>query len=143
MRALSWIFLLLGISLVGAGVIYGLHSGDYDGLTLLVTTAGGALLVGSSMIRSMRGTLVAATGEVTVGVSEREPHVGPTIWPLVLSVAMAGLVVGALISPWALIGGGVVLVAAGVGWLHDVHHQWLHHYLPPADPDATVATQEH
>jgi len=134
MRLLSRIFLWLGVFLVAAGISYGLHSGDYDGLTLLVTTAGCALLVGSTMVRSLRGTSVAgAADDHNLSVAHSEPHVGPTIWPLVLSVSMIGLVVGAITSPWVLLVGGVVLVVAGVGWVLDVHHQWLHHYRPSMD----------
>lgn len=143
MRLLSWVFLHLGVFLVAAGVAYGLHSGDYDGLILLLITAGCALLVGAYMIKSLRdSSLVAAAYDETGAVPHGEPHVGPTIWPLVLSLSFVGLVLGALTSPWVLVAGGVVLVVSGTGWLLDVHRQWLHHYRPPADPDAAVARQE-
>lgn len=142
MKLLSRIFLWLGVFLVAAGISYGLHSGDYDGVTLMVTTAGCALLVGSTMVRSLRSTsVVAAADDHELPVAHAEPHVGPTIWPLVLSISMIGLVVGALTSPWVLLAGGVVLVVAGVGWLLDVHHQWLHHYRPSMD--TAVAALSH
>jgi len=134
MRLLSQVFLWLGVFLVVAGISYGMHSGDYDGLTLMVATAGCALLVGSAMVRSLRGTTMeAAADDRELSVSHAEPHVGPTIWPLVLSISMIGLVVGAITSPWALLAGGIVLVVALIGWLLDVHHQWLHHYRPTMD----------
>jgi simple sugar transport system permease protein len=46
------------------------------------------------------------------GVTETEPHVEPTIWPLVFAVSMIGLVVGALGATWALVEGGILLVVA-------------------------------
>ena len=139
MRALSRIFLLLGAFLVVTGVGYAIHSGEYEGVTLMVTTAGCALLVGSSMFRSLRGTNVtAAADDHDLPVGQAEPHVGPTIWPLVLSISTVGLVVGAVTSPWALVVGGGVLTLAAVGWLLDVHHQWLHHYRPAAHTAAAA-----
>jgi cytochrome c oxidase subunit IV len=139
MRLLSRIFLLLGVFLVAATIAYGWHSGDYDGLTLMVTTAGCALLVGSYLVRSLNATVPEhGADDHGLAVPHGEPHVGPTIWPLVLSLSMIGLVVGAVTSPWVLLVGGVVLVASGTGWLLDVHHQWLHHYRPSADTSAAA-----
>jgi hypothetical protein len=127
MKLLGRIFLVLGVFLVVSGIVYGIHSHDYQGLTLMLTTAGGALLFGGFLAQALQhGQATPATG--SVHVEEGEPHVGPTIWPLVFALSMVPLVVGALGSRWVLVVGGVVFVVAGVGWLLDVQRQWQHHY---------------
>lgn len=127
MRLLGRIFLGLGVFLVVAGVAYGLHSREYQGLTLILTTAGGALLFGGYLAQALqRATAPQPVGHVPA--EEGEPHVGPTIWPLVFALSMVPLVVGALGSRWVLVVGGVVFVVAGVGWLLDVQRQWQVHY---------------
>lgn len=121
------IFLALGVFLVVAGIAYGIHSKDYQGLTLILTTAGGAFVFGGYLAQALqRATAI----ESTAGSSthDGEPHVGPTIWPLVFALSMVPLVVGALGSRWVLVVGGVVFVVAGIGWLLDVQRQWRAHY---------------
>lgn len=61
-------------------------------------------------------------------MDEGEPHVGPTIWPLVFALSMVPMVVGAVGSRWVLVVGAIVFVGAGAGWLLDVQRQWQHHY---------------
>src|SRR5262249_25756737 len=56
-----------------------------------------------------------------------EPHVGPTIWPLVYALSAIALVIGAVGNRWALVPGGVLFLAASIGWVRDVHRQWHHH----------------
>jgi cytochrome c oxidase subunit 1 len=41
---------------------------------------------------------------------------GATIWPLLAALATGGLFIGSIFTPWAVIAGGVPLVAALVGW---------------------------
>jgi hypothetical protein len=126
-KLLGRIFLVLGAFLVVSGVVYGIHSSDYQGLTLMLTTAGGALVFGGYLAQALqRATSRSVDGQLPV--EEGEPHVGPTIWPLVFALAMVPLVIGALGSPWVLAIGGVVFVTAGVGWLVDVQRQWQAHY---------------
>jgi hypothetical protein len=59
--------------------------------------------------------------------ADAEPHVGPTIWPLVFAVSVIGLVLGAVAVRWALLPGAILFVLASVGWVLDVHRQWHHH----------------
>jgi hypothetical protein len=108
----------------------------------MLTTAGGALLFGGYLAQAMQR---AAAVQVSEGASahQGEPHVGPTIWPLVFALSMVPLVVGALGSRWLLVVGGAVFVVAGVGWLLDVQRQWQTHYggqgaHPVQGPDASV-----
>jgi hypothetical protein len=119
------LFMLFGVFLILLGGGYGLASADYEGLALALTVAGGALLVGAyaaAAVRRARTGLAAGAPEPAGG----EPHVAPTIWPLVFAVAMVGLVVGAVGSPWALLAGGALGVVAGVGWALDVIRQGRH-----------------
>jgi hypothetical protein len=128
MSLFSRITLSLGAFLIVAGIIYGLIAREYEGLTLMFTVAGGALLVGTYIGRAVqraRGWLAAQPAGAT-GVAGTEPHVAPTIWPLIFALSMIGLVIGAVESRWALAGGGVLLVVALVGWSLDVRRQWRH-----------------
>jgi hypothetical protein len=170
----SKLFVALGAFLLGAGVVYGVLARDYEGLTLSLTAAGGALLfggygrsalrrartalssatesaappatdsmappatdsatsatTGSTALRAAAATAAPATDSATPPAAEMaadaEPHVGPTIWPLVFAVSAMGLVVGAVAVRWALIPGAILFVLASVGWVLDVHRQWHHH----------------
>ncbi|HEY5989762.1 MAG TPA: cytochrome c oxidase subunit 4 [Streptosporangiaceae bacterium] len=135
MTLFSRIAMSLGTFLILTGVVYGLVAGEYEGLTEMLTVAGGALLVGVYLTRAVqraRATLAAQAaageaGDAGPGAGDTEPHVAPTIWPLVFAVSMIGLVLGAVGFPWALAIGGVLLAAALVGWSLDVRRQWHHH----------------
>jgi hypothetical protein len=123
------LFMGLGAFLITAAVIYGIHAGDYEGLTLSVVVAGGALFFGGFLASAVHraraevGTQAAAPRPA----GEEEPHVGPTIWPLVFAIASIGLVIGAISSRWWLVPGGLLFLAASIGWVLDVHRQWHHH----------------
>lgn len=132
MRLLANIFRGLGIFLIIDGVLYGLHSRDIDGGVLILTVAGGALVIGSYLIRGVHRASVVREAAPGEGATETEPHVEPTIWPLVFAVSMIGLVVGALGATWALVEGGILLVVALVGWALDVRRQWQHHHAASA-----------
>ena len=145
------LFVALGAFLIGAGVIYGVMARDYEGLTLSLMVAGGALLFGgygSSALRRARTALGSATESTTAPsaddpttpparetptppasepAADAEPHVGPTIWPLVFAVSAIGLILGAVAVRWALLPGAILFVLASVGWVLDVHRQWHHH----------------
>jgi hypothetical protein len=140
MRLMGWIFVWLGVFLIVTGVVYGLHSGEYEGLTLLLTTAGGALLIGGYLVQGVQRASAAAADQRSWPAGE-EPHVGPTIWPLVFALSMIGLVVGAVGSRWALVAGAVLCVVAAAGWALDVHRQWQHHYHSPASESGQSANQ--
>jgi len=135
MKLLGRIFLAFGAFMVVAGVIYGIHSREYQGLTLILTTAGGAFLFGGYLTQALQRA-TAIQGAAAASTPEGEPHVGPTIWPLVFALSMVPLVVGALGSRWVLAVGGVVFMVAGVGWLLDVQRQWQAHYGGEHGPPA-------
>ena len=182
MSLFSKLFIALGAFLIGAGVVYGVLARDYEGLTLSLMVAGGALLFGgyaNSALRRARTALGAATESTTPPAddsatpaaddpatpaadetttppaddsatpaardmptepatetrtppatetaADAEPHIGPTIWPLVFAVSAVGLVLGTVAFRWALLPGAILFVLASVGWVLDVHRQWHHH----------------
>jgi hypothetical protein len=135
MTLFARIGMILGGFLIVGGLIYGAITGlmgpqkEWEGFALILTVAGGALLIGSYVTRAVqraRERLAAeAAGRARAG--DTEPHVAPTIWPLIFALSMIGLVIGAVESRWALVGGGVLLVAALAGWSLDIRRQWRHH----------------
>jgi Cytochrome c oxidase subunit IV len=130
MTLLSRIIMGLGAFLIVIGIVYGLVAGEYEGTTEMLTVAGGALVVGVYLTRAVqraRAAVAAQAAGAGPGAGDTEPHVAPTIWPLVFALSMIGVVIGAVGYPWALAGGGVLLVTALVGWSLDVRRQWRHH----------------
>jgi len=123
------ITLLLGGFLLAAGLVYGTTNYERRGLVLLLVAAGGFTYVGLYARRAVRAAdrdradreapepapspPAPAEGHVT-------EEVRPTIWPLVFSLAGAGIVAGVLASHWILFVGGLLGVAAAVGWFLEV-----------------------
>ncbi len=137
MRLFSRLFLALSAFLLVSLIIYFWHAREYEGVVLSITVALGALLIGgwgSSVVR--RSAQEAAQPAAEPDVPPRpaqmdevdEPHVGPTIWPLVFAISAVGIVVGLVGNRWVLVAGGALFVAAAIGWVVDVHHQWHHHF---------------
>lgn len=125
---------LLGSFLIVAGLIYGAVTGlmgpqkEWEGFTLILTVAGGALVIGSYFTRAVQRARERLAAETAgAAAADDEPHVAPTIWPLIFALSMIGLVIGAVESRWALVGGGVLLIAALAGWSLDIRRQWRHH----------------
>jgi Cytochrome c oxidase subunit IV len=113
----------LAVFLVAAGVIYGSTSHEYVGTSLFLVAAAGFAFIGLFVRRSVR---VAAREDMSAEHAEEEPHVAPTIWPFVLSLAGVALVLGAFVSKWLLAVGAILFVIAGIGWFADVGRQWGH-----------------
>jgi hypothetical protein len=132
----------VGAFLVLTGVVYWVQAYEWEGAVLMVLVAGGAFFVGAYLVTVVRRARVDLAGhpEAATEPGAAEPHVGPTIWPLVFALAAAGLVIGAVGARWAYVAGGVLVVAAGVGWILDVRRQWRHHAgSPPHEVAADAA----
>ena len=129
MTVFSRIFTGLGAFLIVMGIVYALVTKEYEGGTEMLTVAGGGLLIGVYLTRAVqraRATVAAqAAGAGPAG--DDEPHVPPTIWPLVFAVSTIGIVLGSVGPRWVLAAGAVVLVVSLVGWSLDVRRQWRHH----------------
>jgi hypothetical protein len=147
MKLSSRLFLALGAFLLVSLAIYAWHSHEYEGVLLSITVAVAALIFGgygALVVRRTRASLTtsptdreAATDEspdtvdrpaIEADMDLDEPHVGPTIWPLVFAMSAIGIVIGAVGNRWVLVPGGILFVAAAVGWVRDVHQQWHHHH---------------
>jgi hypothetical protein len=139
----SRIWAALGVFLIVVGAAYWLAAYEDEGLVLMVTVAGGAVLIGGYLVAAVRRARVRLAarpvGEARTG-ADVEPHVTPTIWPLVFAISAIGLIVGAVAERWVLAVGGVVFVAACIGWVVDIRRQWDHHAA--ADTPHEVAADE-
>jgi hypothetical protein len=142
------IALLLGGFLLVAGLVYGTTSHERRGLVLLLVAGAGFAYVGLYARRAVRAADRAApkAAGAEPGAPEvaeprssvaQEPaaspqpqmeEVRPTIWPLVFSLAGAGIVAGVLASHWILLAGGVLAVAAAGGWFREVLAQRQEHH---------------
>jgi Cytochrome c oxidase subunit IV len=130
MTLISRIFLGLGTFLIVAGIAYGPITGEYEGTTEMLTVSGGALLMGVYLGRAVqraRAVLAAEAAGGGPGTADTEPHVAPTIWPLVFALSMIGIVLGSVGPHWVLAAGGILLVVSLTGWSLDVRRQWRHH----------------
>jgi hypothetical protein len=138
--------LLLGGFLLAAGLVYGATNDERRGLVLLLVAAGGFSYLGLYARRAVktadragreaaeaapRPPAPAGPAAGPAGPAPAEGHeieeVRPTIWPLVFSLAGAGLVAGVLASRWILFVGGLLAVAAAVGWFVEVLIQRQEH----------------
>jgi uncharacterized ion transporter superfamily protein YfcC len=136
-RLYARITLLLGGFLLAAGLIYGLTGYEWRGFVLLLIAGSGFAYVGLYARRAVRTADQAAAD---VGAEPRSSEaqapaatpqmeeVRPTIWPLVFSLAGAGIVAGVLASHWLLIVGGVLAVAAAGGWFSEALAQRQEHH---------------
>lgn len=104
--------------LVLAGAIYWLMAYEYLGLLLIVTAGSAMAYTGIYLRRAVRAADRAPEAPA-VGL----PHVAPTIWPFVFSIAAGLVAVGALAAQWLLGFGLAILVVAGIGWVLDIRHQ--------------------
>jgi hypothetical protein len=129
MTLFSRIFTGLGAFLIVMGIVYGLVTGEYEGTTEMLTVAGGGLLIGVYLVRAVQRAraAVAAQAAGAGSAGDSEPHVPPTIWPLVFALSTIGIVLGSVGPRWVLAAGAVVLVVSLIGWSLDVRRQWRHH----------------
>ena len=145
MRLYARVALLLGGFLLVAGLVYGTTSYEWRGLVLLLVAGAGFGYVGLYARRAGRAADLAApeaagaepaTPEIAEprssetqapAATPQMEEVRPTIWPLVFSLAGAGIVAGVLASHWILLVGGVLAVAAAGGWFREVLAQRQEH----------------
>src|SRR5206468_3530838 len=80
---------LFGVFFVVVGAIYGITNKEYEGFPLLLMTAGGFVLLAVWALRRFRRAERESAAE---GEGVGEPHVGPTIWPLVLALSAIAFV---------------------------------------------------
>lgn len=158
MRLYARIALLIGGYLLVGGLVYGGTDRERIGLVLLLVAGSGFAYLGLHALRAIRaadrGAGQAPAGwpgpatDVAEGPgTDAEPGAGteladaasaaggpeidevrPTIWPLVFSLAGAGIVAGVLASHWILLAGGALAVAAAAGWFREALAQRQEHH---------------
>ena len=141
MRLTTIIGFALGAFYLLAAFLYAATSAFVDGFPLLVAAAVGIAAFGGYMLLAVR------RGEQSLAASEQaeeevEPHVGSTIWPFGYALSAIGLVLGFLVYPPLYVIGGVMFVAATVGWFTEVRRQWQHDDDADDDADADAAATD-
>jgi hypothetical protein len=123
------------------GIVVG---GAYWFLTYEV--AGTVLLLGfglaaglatvANFIRSRRARADDVAGGEVAGAESAEPLPEPGWAPLVISLGVGGLALGAAFGPWLTIAGLLVAIAGGASWLSAaIREARSAHASRPPDPD--------
>ncbi len=137
MRPIARTMVWLAVFLIVDSAVYMATAHEWTGGPLIAATAGAfaylALVLRGAVRRAAREAEAAPSEQV--GAVELD-HVGPTIWPAGFAVAALMLVPGTVVVRWLLIPGGIVFVAAAVGWARDVRHQHAHHPAAGAEAEA-------
>jgi hypothetical protein len=135
------------VFLVIAGFAYALTGTFESGFPLLMVASIGVALLGGYLVRAVReAEQVVSAGHAFE--EEVEPHIGATIWPFGYALSAVGIVLGFLVYAPLYVLGGLLFVAATLGWFADVRHQWRHadeeppEPGPPLGPDTTPMVDE-
>ena len=120
MTFLQRLGLVLFVLFVADAVVYwSLQKPEYIGTTMIAMTG-----VGFGFIALYAFTAVRkARRQEQVPLAE-EAHVRGTIWPAVFALSALGFTLGVLVTPWLLIVGGALFVAAAAGWTVETRRQW-------------------
>jgi FtsH-binding integral membrane protein len=126
----------LAVFLGVAGIVYAATAYEWRGTILLIVCAVAFLYVGLVLRGAVRRASVPVTRESMAAeeAAVESEHIGPTIWPFVVSVAALLLVVGVVGFHWVLIPGAVLFLGAGAGWFLDIKRQWTPDH-PPTGPE--------
>jgi hypothetical protein len=116
----------LAVFLGVAGIVYAVTAHEYVGTPLLLIASACFAYVGLYVRRAVRVAAPETGRGTSPKLETEEPHVTPTVWPFVFSLAAVGLALGAIVSRWLIPVGAVLFVTAGVGWFLDVGRQWGH-----------------
>lgn len=116
----------LAVFLGVAGLVYLFTSYEWRGSVLLLVCAVAFGYVGIVLRGALRRSSLPVTSETMAAedVAVQSEHIGPTIWPFVISIAAVPLVVGAVGVRWLLIPGVILLAGSAAGWFFDIKRQW-------------------
>jgi FtsH-binding integral membrane protein len=114
----------LGVFIAVASSVYYVSSEEWRGSVMLLVLALSSLYLGLVFRGALRRASVPATKEAMADEEISEAHVGPTIWPFVISLAALLVVVATVVAAWVMIPGLILLLAAGIGWIVDIRRQW-------------------
>ena len=124
------IMLRIGLYLLAAAIVYGITAHEEVGGVLLAVCAisfGYLAFVIRTAVRGVEKLAPEDRGDAEEAAVEMA-HVGPTIWPFVFSIAAIILGFGIALTRWLLPVGGVVFIAAAVGWFLDIRGQSRHEH---------------
>jgi hypothetical protein len=112
--------LVLAVLFIADAIVYWyLQKPEYIGTTMIAMTGVGfgfiALYAFTAVRKARRQEHVPVAGEA---------HVRGTIWPAVFALSAVGFTLGVLVTPWLLIVGGALFVAAAAGWAVETRRQW-------------------
>jgi len=111
--------LILGLLFVIDSFVYLALQNDKQGWVLIMFAGLGFAYLGCYALLAVR-----RAKRETAAEELGEPHVGPTIWPLVFAVSAVVIAVGILVTPVILVIGGILFVVAAVGWITAARRQW-------------------
>jgi hypothetical protein len=113
----------LAAFLLAAGGIFYFTSHEATGGLLLTIAAVGSAYVGLVARSAARRAEGGEPAEPVDEQGEAEETINPTIWPLVISLAALGIVLGVVLAKWLLILGILLFLLSGVGWFNDIRRQ--------------------
>jgi cobalamin synthase len=120
MSVFSRLGLIMGALFVVDSFVYWALQSDKQGFALILFAGLGLIYLGVYALLAVRKAGRPAAGEEGPG----EPHIGPTIWPLVFAVSAVVMVIGILVTPAILVVGAILFVAAAIGWILAARRQW-------------------
>jgi hypothetical protein len=124
MRVAMRLAFALSLFLLVTGTVYYVASDEWRGTVMLIVLAFAVLYLGLVFRGALKRASVPPTRETMAEEEVAEAHVGPTIWPFVVSLAAVLIVIGAVVAGWVLIPGVILLIGAGAGWFVDIKNQW-------------------
>jgi Cytochrome c oxidase subunit IV len=151
MRVSMRIALGLAAFLGVAGIVFAVTSREWRGTVMLLVCAVAIGYVGLVLRGAVRAASVPVTGEALASeeLEVESEHIGPTIWPFVLSIAALLLVIGLVAVHWVLIPTGILFIGAGAGWFLDIKRQrhlgelGLAHQQATPGGGSTLEDQQH
>lgn len=116
MKAIGWIYLVLGGLIALIAAIYWFTSYEDAGTAMLVLSAGLALFIGVYLALTARRTTTDIAGEADDSgkVEPYLPHA--SVWPFFVGVAALVTANGLALGLWALVPGAIALAGALVGY---------------------------
>ena len=111
--------LVLFVVFIADAIVYRALQHEYIGTTLIAMTG-----VGFGFIALYSLTAVRKAKRQEHVPHGEEPHVRGTIWPAVFALSAIGFTLGVLVTPWLLVVGGALFIAAAAGWTAETRRQW-------------------
>ena len=112
--------LLLFVLFIADAIVYHALQHEYIGTTMIAMTGVGFGFIALYALTAVR----KARAPGARAARQEEPHVRGTIWPAVFALSAIGFTLGVLVTPWLLVVGGALFIAAAAGWTAETRRQW-------------------